>query len=103
MFPEISKLIRIILIITVSSVPCERGFSSANCIKTRLRNHLLVENLDVLLRIIEGPPNEEFEFSKALEIYKSTRQHRIFRTHETFNYPLPTHSVWEGYCSRCVS
>ena len=79
MFPEISKLIRIILIITVSSVPCERGFSSANCIKTRLRNHLLVENLDVLLRIIEGPPNEEFEFSKALEIYKSTRQHRIFR------------------------
>ena len=80
MFPEMAKLISIILTLPVSSVPCERGFSSVNRIKTRLQNHLLVENLDVLLRIsIEGPPIEEFDFSRALNVYKSTRQHRIFQ------------------------
>ena len=79
-FPEMAKLISIIVIIPVTSVPCERGFSSANRIKTRLRNRLLVENLDVLLRIVlEGPPLEEFDFVRALSLYKSTRQHRIFQ------------------------
>ena len=69
-----ANLISIILILPVSSTPCERGFSSANRIKTKLRNRLLVESMDVLLRIsIEGPPLQQFDFSRALDIYKGTR------------------------------
>ena len=76
MYPQISYLLSIILILPVSSVPCERGFSAANRIKTKLRNRLMVQSLDILLRIsIEGPP---FDFTRALVLYKNIKQRRIF-------------------------
>ena len=79
MYPQLAQLVSIALVLPVSSVPCERGFSAANRIKTKLRNRLQVTSVDMLLRIaIEGPPIDRFNFSHALEIYKSTRQHRIF-------------------------
>ena len=68
MYPQISYLLSIILILPVSSVPCERGFSAANRIKTKLRNRLMVQSLDILLRTsIEGPP---FDFTRALVLIK---------------------------------
>ena len=79
MFPEMAKLITMISIIPVTSVPCERGFSASNRIKTKLRNRLHTDTVDNLLRIsIEGQPIDKFDFSKALTMYKSTRQHRMF-------------------------
>ena len=79
MFPQMAMLISIALIIPVSSVPCERGFSVTNRIKTKLRNRLQIPTVDILLRIsIEGPPTDQFDFSRALNQYKSSRQHRIF-------------------------
>ena len=57
----------------------EHGFSSANRIKTKLRNWLKVPTIDTLLRIsIEGHPIDQFDFSKSLDYYKKTKQHRIF-------------------------
>ena len=54
-FLEMAKLIQIILVIPVTSVPCERGFSASNRIKTRLRNRLYIDTVDTLLRIsLEG-------------------------------------------------
>ena len=63
-------------------------YNSLNSLKKkkRLQNCLLVEDLDVMLRIsIEGLPIEQFDFSRALNVhvYKSTRQHRSFQK-ETF-------------------
>ena len=79
MYPQISYLLSIILILPVSSVPCERGFSAANRIKIKLRNRLIVQSLDILLRIsIEGPPIEQFDFTRALALYKNIKQRRIF-------------------------
>ena len=79
MYPQIAALMNIMLVLPVSSVPCERGFSSANRIKTKLRNRLKVSTIDTLLRIsIKGPPIDQFDFSKSLDYYRKTKQHRIF-------------------------
>ena len=75
-----AKLIQIILVIPVTFVPCERGFSASNRIKKRLRNQLHIDTVDTLLRIsLERKVIEHFDFSRALPMYKSTRQHRIFQ------------------------
>ena len=55
-FPEIFKLIDIILAIPVGTATAERSFSEMKLTKTRLRNCLSDANLARLLRIsIEGP------------------------------------------------
>ncbi|CAJ0871218.1 10681_t:CDS:10 [Entrophospora sp. SA101] len=50
-FPNIIRLIKIAYTIPFSSVPCERGFSKQNLIKTKNRNNLSIDTLDKLLRV----------------------------------------------------
>ena len=71
MYPELSKLAQICLIIPVSTVDCERGFSAMARVKTKLRNQMKNSTLNHCLRIlIEGPPIEEFDFEKVLNSWK---------------------------------
>ena len=49
--PEVSKLAAIWMIQTLSTVDCERGFSSLALIKTRLRNRLYVCTVDALMQV----------------------------------------------------
>ncbi|KAJ4931612.1 hypothetical protein JOQ06_010056 [Pogonophryne albipinna] len=66
--PETTKLLAAISVIPMSTVPCGRGFSVQNRIKTKGRARIKAENLDVLMRIcIEGPPIEQSDFYRALE------------------------------------
>jgi hypothetical protein len=61
-FPNLEKLLRISLLIPVSSVPCERGFSTQNRIKFKLRTNLSNHNLNTLCRISEeGPPVDKLD------------------------------------------
>ncbi|KAH7414777.1 hypothetical protein KP509_14G010700 [Ceratopteris richardii] len=48
-FPNILKLWQILLVLPISRVPCERGFSKQNIIKTDRRQHLKVDTLDMLM------------------------------------------------------
>ena len=74
MHAQISHILIIILVLPVSSVYCERRFSAANHISTKLRNRLTAPSLDILLIFsIEGPPNNEFDFTRALALYKSMK------------------------------
>lgn len=50
-FPNMFKLLVISRILPVSSVECERGFSTQNLIKTRLRCSLSKDMLEQLMRI----------------------------------------------------
>ncbi len=78
-FPEFVKLAAACLVIPVSTVDCERGFSTQNRIKTKLRNRLKTNRLDQLMRIkIEGPPIREFDFTKAMEMWAHSKTRRIF-------------------------
>ena len=75
MHAQISHLLIIMLVLPVSSVYCERGFSAANHITTKLRNRLTAPSIDILLIFsIEGPPNKQFDFTRALTLYKSMKQ-----------------------------
>ncbi|KAK5929879.1 hypothetical protein CgunFtcFv8_011072 [Champsocephalus gunnari] len=66
--PETTKLLAAISVIPMSTVPCGRGFSVQNRIKTKGRARIKAGNIDVLMRIcIEGPPMEQFDFYQALE------------------------------------
>ena len=56
MFPNIVKLLSILLCLPVSTASVERSFSAMKTIKTRLRNRLSDVTLSHLMRIaIEGP------------------------------------------------
>ena len=72
MFPAFRQLACIALVIPVSSVPCERGFSCQNRIKTARRSRLSDDNVDNLMLLsMEGPPVVDFPYDRAREIFAS--------------------------------
>ncbi|KAI4815993.1 hypothetical protein KUCAC02_006114 [Chaenocephalus aceratus] len=78
--PETTKLLAAISVIPMSTVPCGRGFSIQNRIKTKGRARIKAEHIDVLMRIcIEGPPIEQFDFYKALEKFRVEKYRRIYQ------------------------
>jgi len=48
-YPDLVVLASVALVIPVSSAPCERGFSQQNILKSKLRNRLTPDRLDMLL------------------------------------------------------
>ena len=78
MFPSLSQLASIGLLLPMSTVDCERGFSALSRVKTDLRNRLCSKTLNNLLMIsIEGPAAESFPYEKACDIWASWRSRRI--------------------------
>ncbi len=76
-FPEIFKLMNLILALPVGTASVERSFSKMKLIKTRLRNRISDSTLPKLMRIaIEGPEQSEIDFSEILEVFKE-KNHRI--------------------------
>ncbi len=74
-FPNIIKLIQLIYCIPFSSVDCERGFSRQNQIKTKSRNSLTTDTLDMLMRIsLEGPESSKFNYNRAYTIWSSQKR-----------------------------
>ena len=51
LYPNIFKLVELLLIFPLSAAVVERLFSRMKLVKTRLQNHILDENLDILLMI----------------------------------------------------
>ena len=67
LYPNLSKLAKVCLILPVSTADCERSFSTMKRVKTDLRNRINTSTLDTLMRIrIEGPSLSEFDFDTAL-------------------------------------
>jgi hypothetical protein len=68
-FPNIIKLIQIVYCIPFSSIECKHGFSRQNKIKTKDRNSLATNTLDMLMHVsLEGPESKEFNYSHAYTI-----------------------------------
>ncbi len=64
-FPEIFKLMNLILVLPVGTASVERSFSKMKLFKTRLRNRISDSTLPKLMRIaIEGPEQSEIDFSE---------------------------------------
>ena len=76
-FPEIFKLLNILLVLPVGMATAERSFSDVKLIKNHLRSRLSDINLGRLMRIaIEGPQLSTVDFDQVLDIYKQ-QNHRI--------------------------
>lgn len=76
--PNVVKFLELGVVIPVSSVPCERGFSTQNRILSKLRTSLSTGVITDLMRISEdGCPMKQFDLSKAL--WKCDKQRRYYR------------------------
>ena len=73
MFPNLAKLAAIGLLLPMSTVDCERGFSAFTRVKSNLRNRLSAKTLNHLLVITtEGPisPTDHF-YDQACDLWAS--------------------------------
>ena len=78
LYPHLSKLAYVGLIIPVSTADCARSFSTMRRVKTELRNRMNTSTLDCLMRIrIEGPCMDEFDFETALNNWAKLKNRRI--------------------------
>ena len=78
LYPTISHLASIALVLPVSTADCERGFSTLKRIKTDARNRLKTDTLDKLIRLSsEGPCMEQFNFDEAATRWSSQSNRRI--------------------------
>ena len=78
MFPNLTKLAAIGLLLPMSSVDCERGFSTLSRVKTDLRNRLANKTLNHLLMMaIEGPSPSDFPYELACDRWAAMRNRRI--------------------------
>ncbi len=66
------------MIIMIGNAEAERVFSLQNRIKTKLRNRLIIETLDWLIRVKYANLGlDEFDFKQAVIHYLSTGWHRL--------------------------
>lgn len=69
-YPDFATLATIMLVSPLTSVPCERGFSVHNNLKTKLRNRLGHETVTKIMRIQqEGPELERFNPDRSVDIF----------------------------------
>ncbi|KAH7351519.1 hypothetical protein KP509_19G001100 [Ceratopteris richardii] len=76
-FPSLMRLWQIILVLPISSVPCERGFSKQNLIKTDKRQSLNLTTLEMLMRIsILGPSYSLVDWERIYAIWQEAKHRR---------------------------
>ena len=78
MFTNLAKLAAIGLLLPMSTVDCERSFSTLSRVKADLRNHLNNTTLNHLLMMsVEGLPHSDFPYDNACDLCASKRNRRI--------------------------
>ena len=79
-------LLELMLTFSASTAACERGFSSMNMSKTKLRTGLNLKTLDSLMRIsIDGPKIENFDAEKFVACWnkKAIKKRHLEHGHKT--------------------
>ncbi|WAR10581.1 ZN862-like protein [Mya arenaria] len=78
-YPNMVKLLKCVAVLPMSSVKCERGFSTQNRIMSRLRTRLNSKTMDDLMKISEdGSSMELFDFGKALRKWKKEKVRKLY-------------------------
>ena len=77
-FPDFATLAKITLVSPITSVACERGFSSQNRLKHKNRSNLKHETVNNLIRIMEeGPSFSDFDpISSVRKFLKAKRRQK---------------------------
>ena len=78
--PNMTALLKCCIVIPMTSVQCERGFSTQNRIKSKYRTSMKESTLVDLMRISEdGPELRNFDFNRALAIWKERKVRKLFK------------------------
>ena len=78
--PNLLLVLQSCLVIPMSTAKCERGFSTQNRIKTKLRTRLNNQSLVDLMRISEdGPALKDFKFERALIKWKTAKVRNLYK------------------------
>lgn len=76
-FPDFVTLSKLLLVCPVTSVACERAFSSRNRIKTKGRGKLKHSTVTKLMRIMEeGPQLDKYDPKPAVKAFISSKKRR---------------------------
>jgi len=81
-FPQACKLAEIGLSLPVSTASCERGFSLQNRIKVKSRTRLLPTNLEILMKLADGPDIKTFPVPKAVAHWYRMKKRRLARLYQ---------------------
>ena len=81
MFKDTKFLLRVFLVRALSSVPCERGFSTMSIVKGKLRNCLSVKTVDALMMVHLNGPKEK-DYPNDFEAYQKAHDDLIERAIE---------------------
>lgn len=80
LFPLVLAVAVRVLVIPVSSVDCERGFSQQNLIRTKHRTRLLIQTLDSLMRVaMNGPTFKSLTDKFSLKVFLAWKGARGYR------------------------
>ena len=85
-YPEITRLCKIAMCISVSSVACERGFSLQSKIKVKARTSLTHEALDMLMKLATGPEIKTFPYELAMRHWNKEKKRRLATVDPTVAY-----------------
>ena len=107
--PDVKVLACIFMVLCLSSVPCEKGFSLMANIKTKLRNCMNIETLDALMMISSnGPSMGDKEamvrlIDRAFEHWLQVQKRCLARSHPGVKRPktnrqrtVPFHDVLQA-------
>ena len=77
-YPNLSKLAQVFLVLPVSTADCERGFSTMKRIKSRLRSQMTNETLNHCMHAsIEAPALQTFDFDTSVKSWSTLTKRRI--------------------------
>ena len=77
-YPNLSKLAQICLVLPIGTADCECGFSTMKGIKTRLRSQMSNVTLNHCMRIsMEGQAFDRFDFDAAVNAWSLLKNRRI--------------------------
>lgn len=83
--PEFSKLAVIALCLSLTSVECERSFSTQNRLKSRYRASVKADQLDVMMKIsMLGPDPKEFNPYQAIRLWANKKKRRRGRLYAEY-------------------
>lgn len=78
--PNLLVVLKSCLLVPMTSVQCERGFSTQNRIKSKFRTRLNNKSLNDLMRISEdGPHIKDFDFQTALKKWKAEKLRKLYQ------------------------
>ncbi|KAJ8023492.1 hypothetical protein HOLleu_35949 [Holothuria leucospilota] len=77
-YPNFSQLAKILRVIPTNTADPERTFSQMKLVKTKVRNRMVEQTLDAILRVvIQGPPLDKLPVRRVVQLWARKKNRRL--------------------------